>query len=466
MRPTTGSPDNAPRRAGLGRTTLAKRLATLAVVAIPLCLPLASGATAAQPRGNGKARDAQTRCAPRHKQRQGGNRQKRRPACGEPKIIEVPLRESRLTPPPTRPEVRYLPPEPTPELPQEVETTYPVETEVAEETEVTEEGEAGPESEEEGSAAQETGEETHFRFFAPSSVWNRPLPPDEPLDPLSAAIVARLNAEVGTEQLTERGPSINTSKWSTPVYEVPEDQPTVRVEKANGPAAALQAAWSAVPLPPDAKPAAGTDRHLVVWQPSSDRLWEFWRLEKGAEGWRAPWGGAMKDVSSNPGVYGPEAWPGATRGWGGTASSFSLAGGLITLEDLEAGHIDHALALGVPDVRAGFFALPASRCDGTSLDPLALPEGAHLRLDPDLDLSSMRMPRVTRMIAEAAQRYGIVVRSRAGNVDFYGQDPSSTGSDPYAGPNGYFEGRPRHRLLGSFPWSHLQLLQMTILPDL
>ena len=298
-----------------------------------------------------------------------------------------------------------------------------------------------------------------FRFFSPTSFWNAPLPAGAPLDPSSAALVGAFDAKVVAEE-SEGGPNINTNRWSVPVYTVSADQPTVRVKLVNG-VPALQAAWRAVPIPSDAQPAAGTDKHLVVWQPSRNRLWEFWKLEHAAGGWQAGWGGAMQHVSSNQGVYGPGAWPGADPQWGGSASSLSLVGGLITLEDLEDGEINHALALVIPNVRAGVYALPAHRSDGLSTDPLSLPEGAHLRLDPNLDLAALHLPRFTLMLAEAAQRYGIIVRSQGANVAFYSQDPTPTGTEPYTGPNGYFDGQRPNTLLASFPWSHLQLLKMT-----
>jgi len=170
----------------------------------------------------------------------------------------------------------------------------------------------------------------------------------------------------------------------------------------------------------------------------------------------------MSNVSVNPGVYGRNAWPGASPDWGASASSLSVAGGLITLEDLEKGVINHALAIGIPDVRAGVYASPAQRTDGTSTSPLSLPEGAHLRLDPKLDLAALHLPRLTLMLAEAAQHYGIVVRDHTANVSFYAQDPTSTGTNPYAGPSGYFEGKTPAQLLASFPWRHLQLLKMEL----
>jgi hypothetical protein len=302
-----------------------------------------------------------------------------------------------------------------------------------------------------------------FRFFSPSSFWNEPLPATAPLDPHSTELVEAFDALVASEEQGRGGPWINTTSYSVPIYTVPADQPTVRVALYHTPVVpALQAAWSAVPLPPDAQPAAGTDGVLVVWQPSTNRLWDFWRLVHGATGWHASWGGAMQNVSNDAGVSGPQAWPGGKPWWGTSASSLEIAGGLITLEDLELGVINHALSMAIPEVRAGVYASPAERDDGKSTNPLALPEGAHLRLNPNLNLAALHLPRVTLMIAEAAQRYGIFIRDRSKDVQFFAQDPIPTDTEPYTGASGYFEGKYPSELLASFPWSELQVLKMEL----
>jgi hypothetical protein len=306
-----------------------------------------------------------------------------------------------------------------------------------------------------------------FRFFSPTSIWNAAVPADAPLDANSNELVSHFVAEVAEERRLGQGPGINTSQWSVPLYEVPADQPKVKVQLRSRPlrlpSPTLAAAWEQVPLPADPRPASGTDRPLVVWQPSSDSLWEFWGMSQESDGgWKAAWGGAVHGVSSNRGVYGPEAWTGADTSWGSSASGLSILGGLITFEDFERGKINHALAMSIPNVRAGEYTLPANRTDGGSLNPLTLPEGAHLRLDPDLDLDSLNLPRPTLMLAEAAQRYGIYLRDRAGIVVFYGQDPVPTGSDPYNDPGGYYEGLTAGTIMAAFPWRHLQLLQMNL----
>ncbi len=311
-------------------------------------------------------------------------------------------------------------------------------------------------------ASSDTAEpQAPFRFFSPTSFWNEQVPAGTALAPTSAAVVKAFNEEIAAREGAGKEPTINTVAYSVPIYTVPADQPTAKVTLI-GTSHALQSAWDAVPLPPNAKPAAGTDEHLVVWQPSTERLWEFWRLVHGTEGWHASWGGAMQDVSSNPGVYGAEAWSGATPCWGASATSLSIAGGLMTLEDFKLGQINHALALAIPHPRAGVYTSPANRTDGRSTDTLSIPEGAHLRLDPNLNLASLHLPPVTLRIAEAAQRYGMFVRDTAGDIALYAQDPIPTGTEPYTGPKGYFEGKSAAQVLASFPWSHLQLLQMQL----
>jgi hypothetical protein len=276
--------------------------------------------------------------------------------------------------------------------------------------------------------------------------------------------VGALDGWIVAAEARHNGAFINTTGYSVPIYTVSAGQPLVKVllNKANASKNPLQPAWAAVPLPANAAPAKGTDRHLVVWQPSTDKLWEFWAFERTVTGPAAQWGGAMANVSQSSGAYNLTSWSGSSVLWGASACSLSIAGGLITLEDLATGKINHALAMAVPNPRATVYASPAQRTDGTSTEATSLPEGAHLRLDPNLNLAALHLPRLTMMMAEAAQRYGIVVRDKASNVTFYAQDPTPTGTNPYAGPTGYFEGKSPQQITSAFPWSHLQLLKMEL----
>jgi hypothetical protein len=297
------------------------------------------------------------------------------------------------------------------------------------------------------------------QLFASSSVWNQALPSDAPVDPSSPARIASL---LGVINPPGRGVWINWNQYSVPVYRVPADQPTLPVT-LDTPNPALQRAWKAVPIPPSAAPAPGVDASLVVYQPSTDRMWEFWQLSKQSDGFHARWGGAMASISTNPGYYSPLAWPNLSSsegwGWGSSASSLPAVAGLMTISELRSGHIDHALAVSVAQA-CTWFVWPAQRTDGASTDPNCLPEGAHLRLDPSLDLPSLNLPPIAQMMATAMQRYGIIVHDTSNSsVSFFAEQPAD-GSDPYDGPNGIFGGLQEWQFLPQIPWGHLRLLQM------
>jgi hypothetical protein len=367
------------------------------------------------------------------------------------KPAEPPAETTTESPPPVT--------EPAPEFEPEPEPAPKPEPEPSPEPEVSEPpAEPAPEAE-----PTTEPEPTPFRFFSPTSFWNSEPGAAALLDPQSSPLTGAFLGEIEAAIAAGSGPWINTTNYSVPIVRVPADQPKVRVQLVSKYSAPyLQAAWEEVPIPPTAKPSEGTDATLVVYQPSSDKLWEFWHASRTESGWQAAWGGAIHSVSSSRGAYDSEAWAGAKPWWGSSASSLSIAGGLITLEDLERGSIDHALALAIPNVKAGVYSSPAQRTDGTSTSSLALPEGAHLRLDPALNLEKLKLPPLTLMIARAAQRYGIFVRDRAKMIHFFAEDPTNLPANPYLGKTGYFEGQSPAKLLASFPWSHLQLLRMDL----
>jgi hypothetical protein len=298
------------------------------------------------------------------------------------------------------------------------------------------------------------------RPFARDAVWNLPVADDAPLDPNSRTIVRAFVADIARQRKAGIGPWISTTNSSSPVYTVPADQRRVRVvldvDQAYG--RTLREAFRAVPLPADAKPAEGPDRHLILLQPSTDSMWEFWHLRREGGQWRAAWGGAMNHVSRSPGYFTRDSWPGARSYWGATATSLPLLAGLIRPSELEAGRIEHALAIAIPNARAKVAAWPAQRTDGTLDAPGAVPEGARFRLDPKLDVASLHLPPATEAIALAAQRYGLIVRDKTLHATgFFAEDTTPAGRNPY--PR-LFGGRTPGELLARFPWEHLQLLQM------
>ena len=285
--------------------------------------------------------------------------------------------------------------------------------------------------------------------FSPTSFWNAPLAAEARVSPHSRAYVKELVRQVDTY-----GPWLNTTSYSVPVYIVAANQATQHVTLDTwGPD--LQAAFDAVPIPANAQAAAGTDEHMVVWQPSTDKMWEFWQMHKEPDGWHARWGGEMNNVSTNPGYF---THTGQTNNWGATATGLPLLGGLITQADLQRGYINHALAISLVETAPAIWSWPAQRTDGGYFTPgiTPIPEGTRFRLNPNLNISSLHLPTLDREIAEAAQTYGIVVRDKAGAVSFYGQDPVNLPTNPW--PQELDNDYP-NTYLSWFPWNQLQALR-------
>jgi hypothetical protein len=300
------------------------------------------------------------------------------------------------------------------------------------------------------------------QLFSTTSAWNAPLSPSAPTDPSSPLLMARLRNEVAAEQQAEDGPWIETVMSSTTVYRVAANQPTVAVALENSApwAHTLSVAFQAVPIPPNAQPAAGSDAQMTIWQPATDRIWEFWRARHGPQGWEAEWGGAMQNVSTSPGYFSSESWPGAYSFWGSTASSLPVIAGTMTIEELQDGTIHHALALDLPSARAGVYSSPAQRTDGDDPAADAIPEGAHLRIAPQVDIPSLHLPLMAEEMALAAQRYGMIVRDQTHHaVGFYAEDPTPTGSNPYPALMGY---ESPAKLLAGFPWQDVEVLRMEL----
>jgi hypothetical protein len=186
--------------------------------------------------------------------------------------------------------------------------------------------------------------------------------------------------------------------------------------------------------------------------------------------WHAAYGGTIQGVSESPGYYrdllNSDGSVREQANWGAAATSLPLAAGLITREDIWRGSIDHVLAIGLANrsgssiIRAGSFASPAQRSDGKSVDPGSIPEGARLRLDPSLDLDSLALSPFARLLAEAAQRYGMIVQDGSQSTVVYAEDPSPMMREGWANFIEAKYGRHLSRAIAEFPWEDLQVVQM------
>lgn len=315
-------------------------------------------------------------------------------------------------------------------------------------------------------AAPATGQEV---IRSPRSVWSQVVPSSAPLDPQSTRFVTALRSIVAADEAANRGPWIDTKKCASAVYVVGSATPIRHVTLLGSTLPArrsLQAAFSAVPIPTGSTPTVNCRDHtLVIQQPSTGKMWEFWHMAQNTAGnWHADWGGATDDLTTNDGVFGPSDWLNAQTYWGASASGMMTVGGLLTYTELQQGVISHAISLAIPFSSAKIWSDPAVRTDGDGFSLDALPYGAHFRLAPSVNVAALQVPAVTKMLALAAQKYGIIVREQTHhNVGFPARRPPLSDPAIYQrifGGNGY-----PGAIMRAFPWDKLQLLRMNLRGD-
>ncbi len=294
--------------------------------------------------------------------------------------------------------------------------------------------------------------------FAPSSFWYTVIPNDAPINSNSTAYVSEFLRQ---KKAYYGNVNINTYSYASPMYVVGADVAPVQVtewdcQNKHFKDKTLAVHWDAVPIPPTAMPADGTDAEMAIYQPSSDTVWEFWRSRKVDGKWQACWGGRLNKASTSDGVF-PTVY-------GTTGTSLPFIGGQITAEELKRGEIRHAIGISLVDAEHfNIKSWPAHRSDGYNPTKQAnrIPEGLRFRLDPKVDVDKLGLHPVARTIAIAAQKYGFVIWDKAGAISLRAQNPKSYTSlgqsDPYVA---LFKGTRSSAILDRFPWDHLQFLPM------
>ena len=251
-----------------------------------------------------------------------------------------------------------------------------------------------------------------YQFFrSAGSPWTTPVPENAPIDPSSAAYVRRL---------AELEPVVSVRRFSVPVFVAHEGTSTYTVSP-TAEYAVPGYTLEDVRIPDRAEPDPDDDGHMAVLDSTTQCVFEFYRARRENGGWTAEW------INSTPadgnGIY-PDGL--STR-----ASGFSSVAGLIWPDELRDGWIPHALVFAYPYTREDVIVGSATRTDGRSAARDALPIGAHLRLDPTLNLDTLDLSPSERTIATALQQFGMVLADTGGGLTLYAAHPESFAADPY-----------------------------------
>lgn len=308
---------------------------------------------------------------------------------------------------------------------------------------------------------------TNALRFSGNNVFQRDLR-QAPTDPNSAAMVADLNHQVTSAW---GGMAVvNSDQYANARVTASPDTPRVNLTWNNcqgkdpSEFATIKDAMTNVPIPPSATTSKGSDKELSVYDPTTQKLWEFWGADKGSDGhWSACWAGVMNAPQSNG------QFPGTT---GVSASGLAMAGMAPSLNEMATGvkqqldgtadpnnpAINHAIYLAITNPAAwNNYVWPAVRSDGGSPGG-TIPEGARLRLKPGTDVSHLTP--LARAFAAAAKVYGFIVADKAGAVNISVQTADTDNPDPVI-KNSFSvlsQGTDSWRQLADFPWDQLEVV--------
>jgi hypothetical protein len=263
-----------------------------------------------------------------------------------------------------------------------------------------------------------------WRPFADTSVWNTPIAAGATVDANSATLIADFSSIAGQTEFW-----INIQDYSVPVYWVDSTTtPMVTVMAALGGTGfrtgaaddSVAEGTGPAPIPSGAMPAVGTDQHLSIVDRATRMEWAFWDADHSSGSWTA--GEASTQDLSGDGVRPPERNNLWWAGHGPRACGFGLIAGLITVDEIQAGTIRHALVIAYPHIRSSTYTPPASSAQGTTTDAIktrGILCGGRLQLDPTLDLSTLNLSSSGLIIARALQVYGAFVGDYSGAVSLY-----------------------------------------------
>jgi hypothetical protein len=218
-------------------------------------------------------------------------------------------------------------------------------------------------------------------------------------------------------------------------------------------------------VPESARPASGTDGKLAIIDRANNRVLDLLAATRSPEAWTSKWGGVYDldgdGTSSFPAYQGPNAQTYPRPISRGTGSGISSLAGLITLDDVRSGTIEHALvfatdrACGPPF--SGPFVPPATTTDGWVEDGPCIEEGARLQLDPSVDIDTLNLDPGERMIAEALQTYGAYCIDNGGSRLGFIFELPPTASDAAVYSNVGLNGD--YASLNDLPWAAVRILE-------
>jgi hypothetical protein len=151
------------------------------------------------------------------------------------------------------------------------------------------------------------------------------------------------------------------------------------------------------PVPRKAKVEAGGDRHVLVAQRGTCKVYELYNARRSGTGWKAD-AGAVFDLRSNK--LRPAGWTSAD------AAGLPILPGLVRPDEIRAGVIRHALRFTVSRTSKGYIS-PARHQAGSTTSLKVPPMGARFRLKASFSLKGYHG--ASLIILKALKKYGMIV---------------------------------------------------------
>jgi hypothetical protein len=252
--------------------------------------------------------------------------------------------------------------------------------------------------------------------YSKTSIWNTPIGPSPKYDIHSEEMIANLGLS-NKGQIITAGEGYNYPVYfadeKTPRWDIPclinectiasSDQNIVRSDMVLN-----------VPIPEDAQPGDDTDGRMIIIDTVTYTEYDLVHARRTATGWEA---GTVS-------IYNI-LWDATPIRHSSRGSGIPGYAGLLRPWEIRQGRIEHALAFGYTEPAAEKCVFPASKTDGDSEIPFAIPEGARLQLDPSLteaDFDEMGLDRAGKIIARALQEYGMILVDHSGSFKIYVED--------------------------------------------
>lgn len=153
---------------------------------------------------------------------------------------------------------------------------------------------------------------------------------------------------------------------------------------------------------------ADGDRHAIVVDARTCRLYETWNTRLTRRGWTA---GSGATWSLRNDSLRPAGWTSAD------AAGLPILPGLLRWDEIERGEVDHAIRFTVPKTAAGF-AWPARHRAGSGNAASVPPMGARFRMKAGF--STAGFSPAARVILAAMKRHGMVVADNGSGWFFQG----------------------------------------------